>query len=123
MRVGRAFTVVWGVLQIGVAILAQNVDSALQAGLAALGYASGPTVGAFLLGLLSRRAKTAGTLIGMGFGLVVSLMVGMLAPYLFGGPGVAWTWNVAVGAVVTVIVGEAVSALAPARGDQPAARV
>ena len=40
-------------LQIGVAVLAQNVDSALQAGLAALGYASGPTVGAFLLGVLS----------------------------------------------------------------------
>jgi SSS family transporter len=111
MRVGRAFTIVWGVLQIGVAVLAQNVDSALQAGLAALGYASGPTVGAFLLGLLSKRATTAGTLIGMGFGLVVSLMVGMLAPYVFGVPGVAWTWNVAVGATVTVIVGELASAL------------
>ena len=66
MRVGAPFTVVWGILQIGVAVLAQNVDSALQAGLAALGYASGPTVGAFLLGLLSRRAGTTGTLRGDG---------------------------------------------------------
>ena len=120
MRVGRIFTIVWGVLQIGVAILAQNVDSALQAGLAALGYASGPTVGAFLLGLLSRRAHGTGTLIGMVVGLVVSLMVGMLAPFVFGVPGVAWTWNVAVGATVTVIVGELASRLAPKRALAPA---
>ena len=111
MRVGRLFTIVWGILQIGVAILAQNVDSALQSGLAALGYASGPTVGAFLLGLLSKRANTHGTLIGMVVGLAVSLLVGMLAPVLFGVPGVAWTWNVAVGATVTVIVGELASAV------------
>jgi Na+/proline symporter len=111
MRVGRAFTVVWGVLQIGVAILAQNVDSALQAGLAALGYASGPTVGAFLLGILSRRATTSGTLAGMVVGLLVSLATGMLAQPLFGVPGVAWTWNVATGACATVIAGELASAL------------
>lgn len=118
MRVGRACTVVWGVLQIGVAVLAQNVDSALQAGLAALGYASGPTVGAFLLGLLSKRAGTAGTLTGMVIGLAVSLLTGMLAQPLFGVPGVAWTWNVAVGASVTVIVGAIASRLAP--GTRPA---
>lgn len=115
LRVGRLFTVVWGVLQIGVAILAQNVDSALQGGLAALGYASGPTVGAFLLGLLSKRAHTVGTLVGMGVGLVVSLSAGLLAPLLFGVPGVAWTWNVAVGAIVTVVVGEVTSRLTSAR--------
>ena len=68
-------------------MLAQNVRPALQAGLAALGYASGPTVGAFLLGVLSQRANTAGTLVGMAFGLVVSLMVGMLAPYVSGSRG------------------------------------
>ena len=91
-------------LQIGVAVLAQNVDSALQDGLAALGYASGPTVGAFLLGLLSRRANTArARWSAWSSGLAVSLMVGMLAPVVFGVPGVAWTWNVAVGATVTVV--------------------
>lgn len=116
LRIGRAFTVVWGVLQIGVALLAQNMDSALQGGLAALGYASGPTVGAFLLGVLSKRAHTTGTLVGMAVGLVVSLGAGLLAPFLFGvESGVAWTWNVAVGAVVTVVVGEIGSRLVGAR--------
>ena len=117
MRVGRIFTIVWGVFQIGVAVLARNVDSALQAGLAALGYASGPTVGAFLLGLLSRRAHTTGTLVGMIVGLLVSLLTGMLAQPLFGIPGVAWTWNVAVGACTTVVVGELTSALVRPRAQ------
>jgi SSS family transporter len=105
LRIGRAFTIVWGIAQMTVALLAQGVDSALQAGLAALGYASGPTVGAFLLGVLTRTATSAGTMLGMVTGLVVSLSVGLFAPQVFGVPGVAWTWNVAVGAVVTFSVG------------------
>jgi SSS family transporter len=116
MRVGRAFTVVWGIAQILVAVAAQNMDSALQGGLAALSYASGPTVGAFLLGVLTRRANSAGTMIGMIAGLTVSLTVGMLAPYLLHTEGVAWTWNVAVGASTTFVVGLGLSALLPARG-------
>ena len=60
LRVGRIFTIVWGIAQMGVALLAQGVDSALQEGLAALGYASGPTVGAFLLGLLTRTRDVGG---------------------------------------------------------------
>ena len=111
MRVARVFTVVWGVAQIGVAVLAQGIDSALNEGLAALGYASGPTVGAFLLGVLTRSARSAPTMIGMIVGLATSLSVGMLAPFLLGRPGVAWTWNVAVGAIVTFVVGWLVSRL------------
>jgi len=105
MKVARAFTVLWGLAQMGVALLARNIDSALNEGLAALGYASGPTVGAFLLGVLTRGANSIGTLTGMAAGLAVSLSVGRLAPLVLHRPGVAWTWNVAVGAVVTVAVG------------------
>lgn len=116
LRIGRAFTIVWGIAQMAVAVLAQGVDSALQAGLAALGYASGPTVGAFLLGVLTRTATSAGTMLGMVTGLVVSLSVGLLAPQVLGVPGVAWTWNVAVGTIVTFTVGWALSQmLRPAR--------
>ena len=105
MRVGRACTVVYGLAQMGVAALAQDLDSALSAGLAALSYASGPTVGAFLLGVLTRTATSRGTLLGMVAGLLGSLAVGALAAPVFGWPGVAWTWNVAVGTVLTVVVG------------------
>jgi len=120
MRVGRSFTVIWGVAQILVAVAAQNMDSALQGGLAALSYASGPTVGAFLLGVLTRRAHSLGTMIGMVSGLAISLLCGMLAPYVLHTEGVAWTWNVAIGATATFVVGMAVSLAAPAR-EAPAA--
>jgi Na+/proline symporter len=118
MRVGKAFTIIWGIAQMGVAVLARNVDSALQEGLAALGYASGPTVGAFLLGVLTRSANSRGTMIGMTCGLLASLAAGRLAPFVFGVPGVAWTWNVCVGAVVTVVVGWALSQIG--REPEPA---
>ncbi len=105
IRMGQLFTVVWGLAQIGVALLAQDLDSALQAGLAALSYASGPSVGAFLLGVLTRRADSRGTMVGMIVGLLGSLAAGALAPFLFQVPGVAWTWNVAVGTCLTVSTG------------------
>ena len=111
LRLARRFTVFWGVLQIGVAGLARDVESALQAGLAALGYASGPTVGAFALGLFTKRANTTGTMVGMLSGLLGSLSVGLLSPRIFGVPGVAWTWNVFVGAVITFAVGVLVSSV------------
>lgn len=115
LSAGRAFTVFWGVCQIGVALAAQDIDSALNEGLAALGYASGPTVGAFLLGVLTRSAGSLGTMIGMVIGLLVSLSLGRLAPFLFGWPGLAWTWSVAVGAVVTMLVGWPLSRFAAGR--------
>ena len=115
LKLAKRFTVFWGLLQIAVAGLARNVESALQAGLAALGYASGPTVGAFALGLFTTRANTPGTMIGMLSGLLVSLSAGLLAPYIYGVPGVAWTWNVFVGATVTIAVGYLASAVLPDR--------
>jgi SSS family transporter len=122
MRVGRLFTIVWGVAQMGVAVLAQNISSALDRGLAALSYASGPTVGAFLLGVLTRRADSRGTLIGMLGGLAATAVLGNKIPAL-GWPGMAWTWNVAVGASVTFGLGLLASARAEGKdrrvGDPP----
>ena len=119
LRLAKRFTVFWGILQIGVAGLARNVESALEAGLAALGYASGPTVGAFALGLFTTTANTTGTMIGMLTGLIVSLSVGRFSPFIFGVPGIAWTWSVFVGATVTFLVGFTVSSLVR---EKPAAQ-
>ena len=99
-------------LQMGVAFVAQNLDSALQAGLAALGYASGPTVGRSCSGS-SLAPRPPGALRECGRPRPEPHR-GRLAPTLFGRPGVAWTWNVATGAVATFVVGLAVSRLRPA---------
>lgn len=105
IQLGRVFTVFWGVLQTVVAIFAQRATSALEAGLSALSFASGPTVGAFLLAILNRRANSLGTLVGMGVGLLAPFAANQITP-------VAWTWNVAIGSLVTVTVGSGVSRLA-----------
>ena len=56
MRVSRMWTIVWGVVQIVVAIAVQRMQrSVLDAGLAVLSWASGPVLGAFLLGTLAPR--------------------------------------------------------------------
>jgi SSS family transporter len=98
IRLGRVFTVFWGLAQVAVALVAQRASSALEAGLAALSYASGPTVGAFLLGVLTKKANTPGTLIGMFAGLVAPSLVKLAIP-------MAWTWDVAVGSTTTFVVG------------------
>ena len=118
LRLAKRFTIFWGILQIavaGYASQANNVESALAAGLAALGYASGPTVGAFALGLFTKAANTKGTMTGMLAGLLVSLSAGLLCEWLFGFKGVAWTWNVFIGATVTFVVGLSASVLIPDR--------
>jgi Na+/proline symporter len=98
IQLGRVFTVFWGVAQTVVAIFARSASSALEAGLAALSYASGPTVGAFLLAVLDRRAAPWAVLLGMAAGFAAPFLVDRVTP-------VAWTWNVAIGTTATFVVG------------------
>jgi SSS family solute:Na+ symporter len=90
--------VFWGVLQIAVAIAAQWMDrSVLSAGLGVLSLTAGPVLAAFLLGVLSERARAFPVLLGMvvGFSVLIAVWWTNL---------VAWTWYAFVGAAVTVIV-------------------
>ena len=99
MRVSRRWTVVWGVVQIGVAIGAQRMErSVLDAGLAVLSWASGPVLGAFLLGTLAPAATGRQAFGGMIAGLVAMTIIwGAALP-------VAFTWYVFLGAAATVVV-------------------
>ena len=111
MRVARRATVGWGLVQITCALVAQGVQSALDQGLAVLGHASGPTVGAFLLAALRPRTAPPHVALGMAAGLAVSLLLGRLAPWVWGTAPLAWTWNAAVGSSVTVATALALSLL------------
>jgi SSS family transporter len=98
MRVSRLWTVIWGFVQIGVAIAAQWMQrSVLDAGLAVLSYASGPVLGAFLLGTLAPSMTEGQAFAGMLAGLVVMTLVWSTTP-------IAFTWYVFVGATTTVAV-------------------
>jgi Na+/proline symporter len=95
MRVARGATIGWGVLQLAVAVGAQWMDrSVLDAGLAVLSLAAGPVLGAFLIGVLTRRVNETAMLAGMGAGILVLIALWWTA-------AVAWTWYAFIGAGVT----------------------
>jgi solute:Na+ symporter, SSS family len=98
MRVSRVWTVVWGIVQIAVAVGAQWMQrSVLDAGLAVLSYASGSVLGAFLLGTLAPSITEASAFAGMLAGLAAMTIV-------WGWTSIAFTWYVFIGAATTVIV-------------------
>ena len=102
LRVARRSTIVWGIVQIGVALACQWMDrSVLDAGLAVLSLAAGPVLGAFLLGVLTRSVGGGAMLAGMAAGVVVLFGVWWTG-------ALAWTWYAFVGATVTVVVALAV---------------
>ena len=101
LRVSRTWTIVWGVVQIGVAIAAQQMQrSALDAGLAVLSWASGPVLGVFLLSTLGPRTTERQAFAGMMAGLLAMTIV-------WGWPlPIAFTWYVFIGAATTVVVAQ-----------------
>ena len=103
MRVSRTWTIIWGVVQIAVAIAAQWMQrSVLDAGLAVLSYASGSVLGAFLIGTLTPSIDERATFAGMMAGLIVMTIV-------WGWTAVAFTWYVFIGAATTIAVAWVVS--------------
>jgi Na+/proline symporter len=98
LRLSRIATIAWGVLQIAVALAAQTMDrSVLDAGLLVLSLATGPVLGAFLVGVLTTRVDARAMLVGMSAGLIVLAI-------LWWTGAVAWTWYAFVGAAVTSVV-------------------
>ena len=98
LRVSKTATVVWGITQIGVALGAQWMDrSVLDAGLAVLSLATGPVLGAFLVGVLTRNVTSRAMLIGMFAGIVTLTVCWWTAV-------VAWPWYAFIGALTTAVV-------------------
>jgi SSS family transporter len=98
MRVARQSTVAWGVVQIAVALGAQWMDrSVLDAGLSVLSLASGPVLGAFLVGVFTSRVGARAMLAGMVSGAVVLVL-------LWKTGSVGWTWYAFIGAATTAVV-------------------
>jgi Na+/proline symporter len=107
MRVSKQATVVWGIVQLGVAIGAQFMNrGVLDAGLAVLSFASGSVLGAFLLGTLAPSVRERDTFAGMIAGLIVMTAV-------WWGTPIAFTWYVLIGAVTTCTVAMISRALSP----------
>jgi len=121
----RGVTVAFGVLQIGLGILAERVSSredttVVSAALAIASFVFGLLLGVFALGVLTRRASQVGALAGLGFGLVLLLFLLFGLPPLTVSPPdlpkgikVAFPWFAVIGAGSTFVVGYLTSVLIP----------
>ena len=98
----RAAMVVWALVLFGLALLARHGGRVIEVGLTIASVAYGGMLGVFLLGVLTRRASENGAMVGMICGLALNL-------YLWLFTGVAFTWYVVLGSVVTFGVGYAAS--------------
>ena len=98
LRVSHVLTLVWGVVQIGVAVLAMTYpSSALDKALSVASLINGPVLGVFLVGTFLRRVSEPPALIGMVTSIVVMLYVRFYTP-------LAWTWYVLLGSGITLLV-------------------
>ncbi len=107
LRLSRWCTAAWGVVLIGIAVVARGWGSVFTAGLSIASLVYGPMLGAFLLGVLTKRANQPGVMAGIGVSLGCMLLVKAYTP-------LAWTWYVLVGTVICVTVGYTVSLAVPA---------
>jgi solute:Na+ symporter, SSS family len=98
LKVSHILTLIWGVVQIGVALFARNkTGSALSQALSIASLINGPILGVFLVGMVFKRVTQTPALIGM-----VASMGAML--YVFLNTKIAWTWYVFLGSLITVTV-------------------
>jgi solute:Na+ symporter, SSS family len=99
LKVSHVLTLVWGVVQILVALAVRNQPgSALSKALSIASLINGPILGVFLVGTFLRRVSQPPALIGMIVSSAVMLYI------FFVRTDIAWTWYVFIGSVITFVV-------------------
>jgi len=99
MRLSRLATLAWALVLFGLAVIAlHKVGRVVEVGLQIASVAYGALLGAFLLGVLTRRANQIGAMIGMLCGFAVELYLWLFTP-------VPWTWWVMIGSCTTFAIG------------------
>jgi SSS family solute:Na+ symporter len=95
LRVTRVLTVVFGMIQMAVAIAGQYLRSTVvEAVLSIAALTTGTVLGIFLLGALTRHVGQRAALIGMAVGLAGMIYLRFATP-------IAWTWYSLIGALLT----------------------
>jgi SSS family transporter len=100
----RGATIVWGMVLFALAILSRRGGKVVELGLSITSVAYGALLGVFLLGVLTKRATERGAMVGMLCGFIANV-------YLWQFTKVPFTWYVALGSILTFVVGYASSLL------------
>src|SRR5258708_37214696 len=83
----RAATLVWCVVLFALAMASRGKGAVLELGLSIASVAYGGLLGVFLLGVLTKRAKQTGAIVGMVCGLALNI-------YIWKWTKVPFTWSV-----------------------------
>ena len=113
LRLSKWCTAGWGIVLILIAIVARGWGSVFTAGLTAASIVYGPMLGAFCLGVLTKRANATGVIAGMVVSAAAMFAVWWTTT-------LAWTWYVAAGTAICVVVGYVVSLAVPTGTRTPA---
>lgn len=116
LRISRMITIFWGVIITGSAFLFAFLQlrspgerpAVVELGLGIASYTYGGLLGAFMLGILSKKLKRCDAVIGFFAGLIVLLFLveGPVQSLLPGeGLAIAWPLYVVVGSLVVVVTG------------------
>ena len=106
LQASRIFTVVFGLLQIAVGILARDVtQSVVSDALAIASFSAGLLLGVFALGVLTRRVRQPAAAAGLLVGLGCLLWVKFGLPRLGEAWVIAWPWFPVIGSVTTFAAG------------------
>ncbi|WP_110670729.1 sodium:solute symporter [Salinicola halophilus] len=115
LRASRWATVFWGLYATAFAFFAGNLGPVIEAVNRIGSWFYGALLGVFLLAVLTHRSN--------GRGAVAGMIVGMAAVWAASQLGISWLYQNAVGLIVSMGVGYAVSLTAPAPGREQLADV
>ncbi len=106
VKTARWLTFGWGIAITFSAMFMGALGPIVEGTLKVLGFLSGPLLGMFLLGILTRRANTVGVLVGA--------VAGTLVTWIVARTNIAWLWYGPAGCLATVGIGYPISYLRPA---------
>jgi solute:Na+ symporter, SSS family len=105
IRLSRIATLVWGLAMIAFASLFTSTSNpVVELGLSVSSIVYGGLLGAFFLGIFVRRARQLDAVIGFSVAVVVMAYLFLFQPKLIG-----FTWYTAIGLVITMVLGWALS--------------
>lgn len=108
MKMGKRFTLAWGVILIGGAILFQFAQQGTPVVVIALEIASftyGGLLGGFLLGVLTKHTDQTDAVIAMGTAIVLMAVLWAVQKFGIVEPFMAGFWFALVGSLITLAVG------------------
>jgi SSS family solute:Na+ symporter len=118
LRVGRWATIAWGLAFIAPATIFETDEGnivVLALGVAGITY--GGLLGAFVFGIINKRARASDVNIAFVLAVAVNAFFFVMESYVTGEVWVAWQWYPLLGVIVTCVVGGLLSLRHPAASE------